>query len=120
MNTHDYKCISHLFVCLQSTSNLFKLLDNALDNKNRISFASLQESGRVGSEGVLNNVEQYAHYLAKAMGCQVSGHYSIIGSNIGVCNTCSHLIELYVHVSNMYIHICRQYRNHSKPLPSNV
>ena len=81
-------CNSH---CLQSTA-IFSLLDNSLDDKNRISFASLQESGRVGSEGVLNNVEQYAHYLAKAKGCQVSGHYSIIGSNIGVFGTYTHLI----------------------------
>lgn len=97
-----YACTLCLFVCLQTT-DIFKLMDKALDDKNRISFAILQESGRVGSEGVLNNMERYALYVAEAMRCQVSGHYSITGNNIGVCNA---YIHLFLCTTCTYTHVC--------------
>ena len=60
---------------------MFNLLDNILTDNNRISYYSLQKSGGVGSEGVLNNVEQYALYVAQIVEQQ---NTSIVGKNIGV------------------------------------
>ena len=60
---------------------MFELLDNVLADNNRGSYATLQESGGVGSEGVLDNVERYALYLAQVMG---SGQSNMTGINIGV------------------------------------
>ena len=62
---------------------MFELLDNVLADNNRGSYATLQESGRAGSEGVLNNVERYALYLAQAMERRGSGQSNMTGINIG-------------------------------------
>ena len=63
---------------------MFELLDNVLADNNRGSYATLQESGGVGSEGVLDNVERYALYLAQVMERQGSGQSNMTGINIGV------------------------------------